>query len=478
MRNQWRAVRALPATPWTVLAALSTGGALVSATTALSDPDLPWHLVSGRQVLDTRSVSGLGSTWSFAVTHRDWTTTQWLSEIVLTTAHDVGGLRGVLALRLLVAAVLVVGLSRLLLGQAHRFWGPVVLTVTLIGLGPFLLERPQLASLPLLVWLSRRAWRALGTGEPPGLWPTVALTWFWANLHGLWVMVPLVLGLLSCCALLERRIGVARRIAVTAAACVGIACLTPAGPGLVLSPFRFAAATAHINEWQPTVPRSAGALVLDVVVVLFVMAWIRSRTPVPGAEVLYVGALVAFSLLAFRNVGPVLILLAPVLLDRLEGTFPITSQSDSERERRLLLATATGVLVAAVVVACVRVATIAPFAGLLPDRLARQVAGDGRPHRVLNDYNVGGILILRGQGRVKVAIDGRADYYGQSWIDSYLDLLALKPGWASRLARLDPDQALLLRDTPLTGQLMTAGWRETGRQGSYVLLERPDPTAR
>jgi hypothetical protein len=119
--NPRRIGRDLPATPWTVTAALSTGGALVSATASMSDPDLPWHLVAGRQVLDTHSVSGLGSTWSFAVTHHDWTKTQWLSENVLTTVHDAGGLRGVLALRVLVAAVLIVGLSRLLLCHRHCF---------------------------------------------------------------------------------------------------------------------------------------------------------------------------------------------------------------------------------------------------------------------------------------------------------------------------------------------------------------------
>jgi hypothetical protein len=97
---------------------------------------------------------------------------------------------------------------------------------------------------------------------------------------------------------------------------------------------------------------------------------------------------------------------------------------------------------------------------------------------VLNEYNVGGILILRGHGRVKVAVDGRADYYRGAWIDRYLELVALNPGWPPRLVRLNADRALLLRDTPLIGQLMMDGWRVTARQGDYVLLDRPVVTVR
>lgn len=459
--------------PWLVLASVAGGAAAVSATAPIGDPDLPWHLEVGRQILDRRTLSGIGSGWSFAVRDRGWTTTQWLSEVILTTAHDVAGFRGLQVLRLIVALVLVLGLARLLLLGTEAFWGPVVFTLTLLALGPFLQARPQLASLPLLVWLSRKAWDTLHTDLLPPLRSLILVTFGWANLHGLWVMVPVTTALLAGCALLQDRPGSARGLLGRGAACLIVACLTPVGPALLLSPFRFASSTGNIEEWQPTTLRDPAAIVLDVLILLFVLAWVRSESSIPSAEVLFVLTLLGFAMLAFRNIAPTSVLLAPVLVHRLQATFPRDSKADSARERRVLVVVASTLSVLALVVGAVRTSTRAPLGPLLPYRLARELAADGRPHRVLNDYNVGGTLIHWGGARVQVAIDGRSDYYGGRGISAYLELLALKPGWRARLATLNPDRAVLQRDSPMTDQLLSSGWQRLDSQGSYLLLSAP-----
>lgn len=458
-------------TPWRLLGLLAGLAVLVRSIAPFQDIDLYWHVVLGREIATRHVVAGTGAGWSFTTPHSDWVTTQWLSEVVLARIHDTVGWAGIASLKVLVSLVVAVSLGALLL-RRHRSWAaPVVYAVTLTVVSAVFQERPQLFSLVLLVWLATLGYRLL-RGER-GVHPVVLLlvTAGWANLHGLWVMVPAVLGLVALGRLLDGRPRAAVRPALLVLGTTAAACLTPVGPRLLLTPFTFAASTKQIQEWQPTSFHNPIAMAFGVLVALVLVAWARSRCAVPASELVYVGGLTAFSLMALRNIPVAALLLAPVVLARLEATFPHADRVDSAAERRLLrLAVALSLAVAALLAAARVGQPLIPAS--VPAALAQQLARQPGTHRVLDDYNASGAIVLWGGPRTQVAVDGRADRYGARFLGRYADLMSLSHDWAVTLAQLNPNYALLRRDAQLTAELRREGWTQLGAEGKYVLLRR------
>lgn len=462
-------------TPWRIFALVAGLLFAASSVRPLGDVDLYWHLVLGKEMVAERTISGLGATWSFQAPNREWITTQWLSELIFFWLHDLFSWQGIAGLRVLVALLFAMILAKHLLGACRSPWAAIVYLCVLVGTFPVLQERPQLFSLLLLVWLASVVNSLLTRGVAPPAWVVLLLTALWANLHGLWILAPACLGLLLVGYLLDRDFDRARLVALlTGTALVG-GCLTPVGPKLLISPLRFAAATAHVSEWQPTSFRNLVGVTFVLLLTAAVFAWARSRQPVPLVELVYIGGVAAFALLAMRNLPPAIILVAPVVLARVTAAYPWPDAAGGERERRALAVGALLLATAGCLGVAGRVASVSPLPDTLPIALAETVAREEGDHRVLNDYNVGGVLLLWGGPRTRVAIDGRADYYGPAYVADHLDLLALRGDWRETLRRSRANYALLRQETPLVLELRRRGWRELQQESDFVLLASAEP---
>ena len=74
---------------------------------------------------------------------------------------------------------------------------------------------------------------------------------------------------------------------------------------------------------------------------------------------------------------------------------------------------------------------------------------------------------------VKVAVDGRVDLYGSQYVQDYLRTLNMRNNFEGALAELDPNVALLRRDTALVWFLQNEkGWYTQGTQSDFILLVR------
>ena len=95
--------------------------------------------------------------------------------------------------------------------------------------------------------------------------------------------------------------------------------------------------------------------------------------------------------------------------------------------------------------------------------------------RVLNDYNVAGLVLYFAGDDDRVAIDGRTDRYGARYIEEYIGMKGLEGDVETLLDELRPTSALLKSDSPLAHVLVAEqSWTEVGREGKWVLLAAPD----
>jgi hypothetical protein len=205
--------------------------------------------------------------------------------------------------------------------------------------------------------------------------------------------------------------------------------------------------------------------------ILVALGW--SRGPrVPRSEVLVVLATLLFAWTAWRNLTPGLCLMAPLVAERLTIAFPLAmSHPEPMWSRPLGVASAGAFTVIAL--ASLPWNTHLPTAEY-PIELARSIAQRPGEKRVLNDYNVGGIVLFFGGKDVSVGIDGRTDFYKAQYISRYLDGLGLRGDFEGLVDELKPNLALLEGDSPMAWYLVDVrSWDVLGTEGEFVLLGSP-----
>ena len=244
---------------WAFLAvALPTLAALIAS---LSTVDLAYQLRAGAQMLDGHGIPAL-DTWTFTAAGAPWVDQQWGAQLALAAVYRVAGWTGLVVLRAGLVAVIFACLFKI--GQRR---GIGVRVAALLTLAAFLVAAPALALRPQLLGMALFAVALLLVTDrrrhPGRVWLVPLIVIAWANIHGSFLLGPVVLGL----AWLEDvhdRVPGARRTLAAALVSVGAASITPFGPavwayavGLSTNPV----VTARITEWQPTSLREVPGLV-------------------------------------------------------------------------------------------------------------------------------------------------------------------------------------------------------------------------
>lgn len=314
---------------WRFLAvALPMLAALIAPMPAV---DLTYQLRAGAEILANKAIPTV-DTWTFTAVGTPWLDQQWGAQVILAAAYDVAGWTGLALLRAglvgLTFALLLVAVRSAWSRASVRSGGSAVAssarTATLVVLlffivaSPALALRPQLLAIVLfaatLVVLVQRA------EHPRRLWLIPAFAAAWANVHGTFPLVLVLVGLawLDEVTLLReptpaghprqplpRRLLGSTGLAIIGAFAAVATLLTPYG----IDVWRYiqnvarnpAVTSSQISEWQPPSPLDpAGAVFyLSLVVVVGVLAFRlrtdRGRPPIrflaPILAILLFGAL-------------------------------------------------------------------------------------------------------------------------------------------------------------------------------------------
>ena len=175
---------------WVILALALP--ALLSLLVAMPAVDLAYQVRAGDEILLTGALPGV-DTWTFTIEGKPWLDQQWLAQVMLSVVHGIGGWELLFVLR---AGLVVLALGLLLAAMIER--GAPVRVAAVLALVTFLLAAPALALRPqlfaivlfcALLWIASVRWwrRYLDV-------VAVVLVVLWANVHGSFVLAPLVLG--------------------------------------------------------------------------------------------------------------------------------------------------------------------------------------------------------------------------------------------------------------------------------------------
>lgn len=386
--------------------------------TVLGDPDTLWHIAVGQWILAHASVPSV-DTFSYTAEGRPWVAHEWLSEVILALAYRLAGWNGIIIVAA-AAAALAAGIV------AHRLQRSVRTDVALMIFAlltvacacPSLLARPHLIALPCLALWTAALVAARASRTTPSLALLLPLMVLWANLHGSFLVGLVLAGALTAEALFDpalRRRDTARTWGIFLSGAVAAASVTPHGIDGLLFPFRLMAMKdlSQIAEWQPSDLGHLTGLTVSILAALYL--GLTGGLRLPKFRVLMISCLL-FAAMQHSRHGQVFGVMVPLLIaDALGRSGWSTPSTKIVRLERLL----AGVMILSAI-ASLSVRIVVPmhradegyYASVALDNLPVEL----RTRHVLNEYGFGGLLIFSG---IRPFIDGRADLYGDSRIDTY-----------------------------------------------------------
>ena len=436
----------------------------VAIARAPSDPDMYWHLASGKWMVEHAAILRT-DVFSSTVTGQPYSVGEWLGEIVLYSAYAIGGWAGIVLLRGVLVAVAAFFITRIAL-RAGR--APVAIPLAIASLllsSVVWTDRPQLFTLALfpllldLLLLAREGRTRLLVAVPP-------LLLVWTDLHGGYALGLALVGLFALEAVLRR--AQPRAFVVTATLAAVATLLDPGALGLGAAIGPAATPPRYIvEESPPDVLKPAGALFA-----LFVLATLAVGMRAGGTllDALVLVPLLWLALSAQRNMPYFAFAAVPYLAREIPRALPRLPFEAPRGELPRPVAPAVALALAAVALLGLASLPSSPDESAYPSRALTAVrSGTGT---LLNEYDWGGYLIWNAPQR-PVFIDGRLLPYLPNVLADFNTAVALGSGWRDILARDHVATVLLRPDRPLAGALREEGWRVVIDDAAFVLLERP-----
>jgi hypothetical protein len=460
---------------------------LTLGVSPITDYDLFLHLKTGAVVLESGRVPRVDD-YSALARGRPFVAHEWLSGVLFHAVERGFGRNGFAALSGLTALAAL--LTAAALYEAARFLGASpaaavpLLALSMVLAAARLTPRPHVLSYLLTaVFLLVLAGRRAGWRIPP--WTLLLLQVLWANLHGSFLLGPLIVGLAAAGEAIDarfapkgpepvaagpagrsaaRRPGEARRLALLAAGLVAVSLVNPYGARLLAFPFRLTGSDfmGTIYEWRPPFGSAYAGTYMARYYILWILlgtatllsalylAGRRRLAPPAGAfGFLLFGVFLALSLRMNRAVTDFALATFPVVA----GTLTRVARERGLRAGRLPILPLAALAMLGLAAWFgwngypFRPGSRRPpglgIAGNVPVRAADYLEANGVRGTVFNSYGAGPYLIWRLYPSIRVVMDSRNDVYGDDLYAGYRRALGDAAALDEMLRRLETAAVLL-----------------------------------
>lgn len=460
-------------------------GLFAMAVRPVTDPDLWWHLKTGELIATTHHVPR-ADPFSYTRAGQPWVNHEWLSDCLIIWIYKCAGLAGLDAgFAVIITATLFLAFvrsrGRPYIAGLSTIWGAV-------ASAPSWGVRPQMLSLLLasiFLWILERSETNLRI-----LWWMVPLMLLWVNLHAGYLLGIVLIFLHVAGNILDAVLGKntwkeiwrgVRTLGMVGTACCAVVPLNPNGAKLYWYPFttlRSNAMQAYIAEWfSPNFHEAKFVPFLLMLIAIMVFLGISPRR-IQIPKLLLLLTTTWMALHAARHIPIFALVAIPILSELVAPMFASRFVSRNRRHVSLRLLN-YAVLGAFLIFTVARVRTVvrslpATEAENFPADAVRFLQEHPLPGPILNHYNWGGYLIWKLYPEYRVFIDGRADLYGDDFMDRFADVYYVrKSDWYVTFETYGIRTVMLPPDAPLVEALrLNIEWKQQYADSQVVLLAR------
>jgi hypothetical protein len=486
---------------------------LSGAHTLLGDGDTGWHIRTGQWILAHHQVPH-ADLFSFSRPGAPWFAWEWLWDVIFAVLYSRAGLAAVVIASTLVICLTSAALFRLIRRRCDN--GLVAIAVTLLATGGCAvhwLARPHLFTFLFFV-LSLHITQRAQEGRTRLLAWLVPLTLLWTQIHGGFFVIFLILACYIGSDLLnaliepnppERRGYLSRTIPwlATFAGCAAVTFINPYGWQLhqhVIAYLGDPYLLEHIAEFQGLDFHAPVAVYFEPMMIAALAASVWAIRHRRFAEVFLAIGWMHLSLTVHRNVPLFSIACAPLIaegamallrsarsgglagyIDKAAAWFQNASASVDVTDRiervHLVSAAAFALLTALLLMPKpLDARLISEFDPKIFPAGALPVLTQTATHRIWAQDQWGDYLIYRLYPGTKVFIDGRSDFYGDKFGESYLSTLDVQVGWNKPFDRYGIDTIVVAPTLALSSALkVSRDWKVVYDDHVAVVFRRNGP---
>jgi hypothetical protein len=449
------------------------------------DSDTGWHVRNGEAILDAGSVPRADA-FSYTRAGEPWLSWEWLSDAAFGASHRIAGLSGVALIAAAAIAFTAFGAAHLALSFGGNLFFTAGGMVLLLGVTSMhWLARPHVFSWILaLIFLSVAERERHQTSR--AIWILPVLAALWANMHGSFLLGPAILFIYATGEWMARLRKSGGRFALASLLSALATFINPYGWRLHEHVFAYLQSDYlmdHIEEFRSFSFHSDGALYVELFLALAVfgtVALIKQRAF--GAALLSLGML-HLSLYSARHLPTAAVLLLPLSVAALTKEAKAWRRLQSFLQYSDRLRAIDRRIYGIIPIAIVLVMTLFGMnalanngrvvfdAGTFPVHAADFL--ENKAGRIFATDQWGGYLIYRFNGRLKVFVDGRSDFYGREFLETYSRVIAVKVGWDQTLAEYHVRFILVPPDSSLASILQSrTDWKRVYSDSVSSVFER------
>lgn len=464
-------------------------GLLVMAARPATDPDLWWHLRTGELILQTHAIPH-SDPYSFTKNGAPWIDHEWLPQVVMFLIYRTAGWAGLIVTFAIViaAAFLLVYLrspGRPYIAGAITAWGAFA-SIPCWGVRPQMLTL-LLASILLLIMEH-------ADERPSLLWWIPALILLWANVHAGYALGLALIGLFFVGGILDtvfdRSVDRSRpllQLGFVLLVSIALVPINPYGTKLYVYPFQTLHSRTmqvYIGEWFSPNFHDTKYLPMLFMALATLIVPVLSPRRLRARELLLLLATMFLALRSVRHIPIYVLVAVPLLSAMLSACLESSRAAGLLQPSGLPPKTAKSAINAAVLAALLLFCGIrllyvishqsANEAKAFPSAAVAFLAKEHPRAPIMNHYNWGGYLIWKLYPQNEVYIDGRADVYGDAFMDEFAYAYYLKTrSWPNALTKWNIETVVLPPDAPLITALSNSGgWRTLFRDEQAVILTK------
>jgi hypothetical protein len=465
------------------------GGLLVAGVFARElafdvDPDVWWHIKTGELILSTHRWATTDP-YSYTSAGAPWMSCEWLGDVFLASIHQLGGLRGLEVLLIVLGSAVVLTLYWLATLRSGNCKAAFFVSALLLPLAHVNFNlRPQMLGYLFLI-LTLIVLERFRQGKQGAIWMLPLLFLVWVNTHGSWILGLLTVGVYIASGWVDLQIGSleARRwtrserlrletVGVLSLATIAI---TPYGARLAAYPFMVASSlpisVANIKEWR-VMPFDLviGKIFLGLLLGFF-LAQVAIRFSWHMAELLLFLFATAMACVHARF----LLLFVPFFAPLAATVVAWWTPAYNKAKDPYLINFA---LIAAIIIGVVHNFPTKremdnKIAGQFPVHALEYMREHEVPGPLFNDYRFGGYMIESGY---KTFIDGRSELFEHTGVlADYVHIVQLRPGALHVLSAYGIRSCLISPGEPLLTVLAyLPDWKKVYSDNVSVLYVKRD----
>jgi hypothetical protein len=459
--------------------------ALAVRQCAYIDPDLWWHLRAGQDIVTAGAIPHT-DIYSFTKAGSEWITHEWLSEVFIYAIFRAAGWGGlIVGFSALITAALWITYRRC---EGRPYVAAIAVLLAAASASPLMGVRPQMLTFLLASIFIALLGRFERDGRRQALWWMVPMMLLWVNFHAGYAVGLGLMFLYLVSFALDRQFNLVRMLAPVLITCIAVVPLNPNGFRMFSYPIetlRSRTMAAYIQEWAS--PNFHEVMFLPFAALLLILLSTLALSPKRArfGEIFLLLVTGFGALRSARHIPIFALIAAPILAKYL--WLLLTSKGWDRWFTRPDLPTAGFALVfnflfllAPATVGAVKVWHFvvnepAYEAKNYPAAAVDFLSDNKLPGPILNRYGWGGYLIKRLYPNYRVYIDGRADVYGDAFMDEAFDTYEGRPDWREPLDRLAIRTVLISPDLALASLLANdSQWRKAYSDDRAVIFIRSD----